>query len=133
MTESSLTMFWLNFRSRQAVSRCRHAGFGDSEHPFGSNISSLCVFLLFKMKRDSNIVSTQYIDMTEGSPTVFWLELRSRQAVNRCYRAGFGGSEQPFGSNISPLCVLLLMKMKREPNIVSKQYIDMTEGSATMF
>ena len=133
MTEGSLTMFWLNFRSRQAVNRCYRAGFGGSEHPFGSNISPLCVLPLLKMKREPNIVSILYIDMTEGSPTMFWLNFRSQQAVNRCYCAGFWVSEHPFGSNISPLCVLPLLKMKREPNIVSILYIDMTEGSPTMF
>ena len=132
MTEGSPTMFWLNFRSRQAVNRCYCVGFWVSEHPFGSNISPLCVLPLLKMKREPNIVSILYIDMTEGSPTMFWLNFRSRQAVNRCYRAGFGGSEHPFGSNISPLCVLPLLKMKREPNIVSILYIDMTECSSTM-
>ena len=91
MTEGSPTMFWLNFRSRQAVNRCYRAGFGGSEHPFGSNISPLCVLPLLKMKREPNIVSILYIDMTEGSPTMFCLNFLSRQAVNRCYRAGFGG------------------------------------------
>ena len=133
MTEGSPTMFWLNFRSRQAVNRCYRAGFGGSEHPFGSNISPLCVLPLLKMKREPNIVSILYIDMTEGSPTMFWLNFRSRQAVSRCYyRAGFGGSDHPFGSNISPLCVLPLLKMKREANIVSTLYVYKTECSSTM-
>ena len=42
------------------------------------------------MKREPNIVSIQNIDMTEGSLTMFWLNFRSQQAVNRCYRAGLG-------------------------------------------
>ena len=132
MIECSSTMLWLNFTSRQAVNRCRYACLGGSEHPFGSDISPLCVLPFLKMKREPNIVSILYIDMTEGSPTMFWLNFRSRQAVNRCYCAGFGGSEHPFGSNISPLCVLPLLKMKREPNIVSILYIDMTECSSTI-
>ena len=100
--------------------------------PAVPNIRPLCALPLLKMKREPNIVSIQYMDMSEGSPTMLWLNFRSRQAVNRCYRAGFGGSEHPFGSNISPLCVLPLLKMKQEPKIVSTLYIDMTECSLTM-
>ena len=71
------------------------------------------------MKQEPIIVSILYMDMTEGSQTMFLIDFRSRQVVNMCYCAGFGGSEHPFGSNISPLCVLPLLKMKQEPNIVS--------------
>ena len=46
--------------------------------------------------------------------------------------AVFWVCENPFGSNISPLCVLQLLKMKREPNIVSTLYIDIKECSSTM-
>ena len=132
MTECSSTILWLNFRSRQAANQCRHACFGGSDHPFGPNISPLCVFPLLKMKREPNIVSTLYIDMTECSSTMLWLDVRSRQAANRCRHACFGGSDHPFGSDISPLWVLPLLKMKREANIVSTLHIDMTECSSTM-
>ena len=133
MTKGSRTMFWLVLRTRQAVNRCYRAGFGTSEHPFGSNISPFCVLPLLKMKQEPNIVSTLYIDMTECGLTILWLDVMSRQAVNRCRHACFRGSEHPFGSNISPFCVLPLLKMKPEPNIVSILCIDMTEGSPTMF
>ena len=46
--------------------------------------------------------------------------------------AVFWVCENPFGSNISPLCVLQLLKMKREANIVSTLYIDIKECSSTM-
>ena len=133
MIECSFTMFWLNFMSQQAGYQCKHAWFGGSEHPFGLNTSPLCMLLLLKMKREPNIVSTLYIDMMECSGTMLWLDFTSRQATNRCRHACFGGSDHPFGSNISPLCVLPLLKMKREPNLVSILYIDMTEGSLTTF
>ena len=96
MTQGSLTMFWLNFRSRYAVNSRRGAGFRGSEHPFRSNISPLCVLPLLKMKREPNIFSILYIEMTEGSSTMFWLNFRSRQAVNRCRYAFWGGSDHPF-------------------------------------
>ena len=47
------------------------------------------------MKREPNIVSILNIDMTEGSRTMFWLEFRSRQAINSYYRVGFEDSEHP--------------------------------------
>ena len=132
MTECSSTILWLDFRSWQAANRCWYACFGGSEHPFGSDISPLCVLPLLKMKREHNIVSTLYIDMKECSSTMLWFNFTSRQAVNWCWHTCFGCSDHPFGSDISPLCVLPLLKMKREPNIVSILYIDMKECSSTM-
>ena len=133
MTECSSTMLWLNFTSRQAVHQCIHACFEGSDHPFGSNISPLCVLPLLKMKREANIVSTLYVDMTECSSTMLWLNSRSRQAANQCRgHACFGGSDHPFGPNISPLWVLPLLKMKQELNIVSTLHKDIKECSSTM-
>ena len=68
-------------------------------------------------------------------------EVRQRFDENGwCYRprptptdmAVFWVCENPFGSNISPLCVLQLLKMKREANIVSTLHIDIKECSSTM-
>ena len=42
------------------------------------------------------------------------------------------GCENPFGSYISPLCVLQFLKMKQEPKIVSTLYIGMKECSSIM-
>ena len=131
--ECSLTMLWLDFRSRQAVNRCRYAYFWGSEHPFGSDTNPLYVLSLLKMKQEPNIVYTLYIDMMECSLTMLWLDFTSWHSVNQCWYACFGGSEHPFGSDISLLCVLSFLKMKREPNKVSILYIDMTEVSLTMF
>ena len=132
MTECSSIMLWLNFTSRQATNQSRHACFGGYDYPFRPNISPLWVLPLLKMKREHNIVSKLYIDLTECSSTMLWLNFRSRQAANQCRHACFGGSDHPFGSDISPLWVLPLLKMKREPNIVSTLYIDMKECSSAM-
>ena len=133
LRECSSTMLWLDLTSRQAANRSWHACFGGSDHPFGPNISPLWVLPLLKMKWEHNIVSTLYIDMKECSSAMLWLNFTSWQAVNQCRHACFGGFEHPFWSDISPLCVFPLLKMKREHNIVSTLYIDMRECSSTMF
>ena len=132
MKKSSLTMLWLDFRSRQAVNRCRYAYFWGSEHPFGSDTNPLYVLSLLKMKQEPNIVYTLYIDMMECSLTMLWLDFTSWHSVNQCWYACFGGSEHPFGSDISSFCLLPLLKTKWEANKVSTLYIDMTERSSTM-
>ena len=132
MTECSSTMLWLNFRSRQAGNQCRHAYFWGSDHPFGSNISPLWVLPLLKMKWEPNIVSSLYIYMKECSSSMLWLNLGHVRLPIGVDMLVLGGSEHPFGSDISPLCVLPLLKMKREPNIVSTLYIDIKECSSPM-